>query len=522
MVSNERLMGNRFLSGIASRRPATLRNVTTRQKRPNILFVLSDQERHWSWLPPSVRLPWRERLQAEGLTLDNHWTHSAPCSPSRATIQTGLHVPQHKVADNTVFPWHVGLDTSVPTMGSVLRDGGYRSSYVGKWHVSYGPNPPMEAYGYSDWEGNDQHYMGWAGTGIHFDPVIADNAAHWLRENAASDDPWFLTVALVNPHDVMWYPIDQPDYRSEHPAELTAARELLAASKWMEGGDVLPEYGPDYDDVVEALPGNFDDDLISKPACHRQWRWDQQHGIWGMIDPADREAWRRQLDYYVRLHELADESLGTVLSALEASGAWDDTIVVFTSDHGDMCGSHGLRSKGPFVYDEIMKVPAVVKAPGLAPAGGVSTSLTSHVDLARTLCGLAGVEPAAGMQGVDLGPVLSDPRAVVRDQVLFCHETAHTSNIRATRWMIRGTFDGRYKYARYFGVGGGLPNDEFTGKPTRMLYGPDAAFEDQEHELYDLQEDPHELVNLAHDRGRRAELHRRFDDLLALEARELA
>ena len=496
--------------------------MTTRQKRPNILFVLSDQERSWSWLPPSVRLPWRERLQTEGLTLDNHWTHSAPCSPSRTTIQTGLHVPQHGVADNTVFPWHHGLDPSVPTVGSALRDGGYRSSYIGKWHVSNGPHPPMESYGYSDWEGNDQHFMGWAGTGVHFDPVIADNAAHWLRTKAAGDDePWFLTVALVNPHDVMWFPIDQPDYRAAHPDELQGVRDVLAGAKWKEG-DVLPAYDHDYPEVVEALPESFDDDLISKPACQRQWRWDQQHGLWGTIDPADEAAWRRHLDYYVRLHELADESLGTVLSALEASGAWDDTIVVFSSDHGDMCGSHGLRSKGPFVYDEIMKVPAVVKAPGLTTAGASSSALTSHVDLARTICGLAGVEAPPSMRGVDAGPVLADPSASVRDQVLFCHATAHTSNIRATRWAIRGSFDGRYKYARYFGVGGGLPNDDFSGQPTPMLYGEDAAFEDQEHELYDLQEDPHELVNLAHDRGRRAELRQRFAELKALEADEFS
>jgi arylsulfatase A-like enzyme len=117
--------------------------------------------------------------------------------------------------------------------------------------------------------------------------------------------------------------------------------------------------------------------------------------------------------------------------------------------------------------------------------------------------------------------VLASADAAVRERVLFCHETAHTSNIRGTRWVIRGTFDGRYKYARYFGVGGGLPNDEFTGRPTPMLYGPDAAFEDHEHELYDLQEDPHELVNLAHDPGRRAELRRRFDEQLAIEAVEL-
>ena len=107
------------------------------------------------------------------------------------------------------------------------------------------------------------------------------------------------------------------------------------------------------------------------------------------------------------------------------------------------------------------------------------------------------------MQGVDLGPLIADPAAAVRDHVLFAHATAHTSNVRATRWAIRGVFDGRHKYARYYGVGGGLPNDDFTGVPTPMLYGPDAAFEDQEHEWYDQQEDPHELVNLAMDHGRR-------------------
>ena len=518
--------------------------MTGRQK-PNILFVLSDQERHWSWLPRSVRLPWRERLQAEGLTLDNHWTHSSPCSPSRTTIQTGLHVPQHGVADNTIFPWHHSLDTAVPTVGSVLRDAGYRSSYIGKWHVSYGPTPPMEAYGYSDWEGNDQHFMGWAGTGVAFDPVIAENAAHWLRTNATTlDEPWFLTVALVNPHDVMWFPIDQPDYQAAHADELAYVRSFLSAQQWKDG-EVVPAFDEDYAEVVEDLPENFDDDLISKPACQRQWRWDQQHSLWGWIDPADGRAWRRHLDYYVRLHELADESLGTVLAALEDAGAWDDTIVIFSSDHGDMCGSHGLRSKGPFVYDEIMKVPAIVRAPGVAEAGSLSSALTSHVDLARTICGLAGVEPPPSMRGVDLGPVLrtsagpagvggsassassgssgsSGGSVAVRDKVLFCHATAHTRNIRSTRWAIRGYFDGRYKYARYFGVGGGFPSDDLSGQERPMLYGPDAAFEDQEHELYDLQEDPHELVNLAHDRGRRAELRRRFDELLALEAVEFA
>src|SRR5581483_255022 len=157
----------------------------------------------------------------------------------------------------------------------------------------------------------------------------------------------------------------------------------------------------------EDLPPNFDDDLHSKPEAHRQWRWDQQHGLWGYIDPGDKKAWLRHLDYYVKLQRMADESLGTVLSALEASGAWDDTIIVFTSDHGDMCGSHGLRSKGPFVYNEIMKVPLYVRVPDVTEAGSVTSSLGTHVDLATTIAALAGAslndEPS--LKGVDLSPV---------------------------------------------------------------------------------------------------------------------
>ena len=126
------------------------------------------------------------------------------------------------------------------------------------------------------------------------------------------------------------------------------------------------------------------------------------------------------------------------------------------------------------------------------------------------------------MRGADLSPVLADPTASVRDHVLFAHDTAHTNRINHTRYAIRGFFDGRTKYARYYGVGGGKPGTGLWGKdPGRKLYDVDAAFSDQEHEWYDLAEDPHEMVNLAHDRGRRAELHANYERLLEYEAAEL-
>ena len=200
-----------------------------------------------------------------------------------------------------------------------------------------------------------------------FDPIIAGNAAHWISANArsgSSERPWFLTVALVNPHDVMWFPIDQPGYEEAHAEEVERARKLLTYAAWKED-DPLPVYSEQYEEIFEQLPENFDDDLHTKPEAHRQWRYDQQHGIWGMIDPSDKGAWLRHLDYYVELHRQADRSLGVVLKALEDAGAWDDTVVIFTSDHGDMCGSHGLRSKGPFVYEEIMRVPLYIRVPGV-------------------------------------------------------------------------------------------------------------------------------------------------------------
>jgi arylsulfatase len=494
--------------------------------RPNILLVVSDQERHRTWLPKSVELPWRDRLRAEGLELTNYYTHSSPCSPSRASLFVGQYLAQHGVVDNVIWPFHKELDPAIPTIGSILRDDGYRSSYIGKWHLSQAVSPDMTAYGFADWEGNDRHFMGWAGTGVHFDPIIASNAASWIRTNAATlNQPWFLTVALVNPHDVMWFPIDQPAYANDpaNAEEVGFVRSLLELSKWKDD-ELLPLFDTPYDEVCDDLPPNFGDDLLDKPESQRAWRWDQQHGMYGFIDPKDKKSWLRSLDYYVKLQQLGDQSLGTVLGALEETGAYDDTIIIFTSDHGDMCGSHGLRSKGPFVYEEIMHVPCYVRAPGTTTPGSQSPALASHVDLASTICALAGIDPARhpSLKGTDLSPALRNPNAAPRDHVLFAHDTAHTPNVNNTRYAIRGFFDGKTKYARYYGVGGGKPSSGASKRNATKLYDVDAAFEDQEHEWYDLENDPHEMVNLAHDVGRRAELRANFDRLLEYERAEFS
>jgi arylsulfatase len=185
-----------------------------------------------------------------------------------------------------------------------------------------------------------------------------------------------------------------------------------------------------------------------------------------------------------------------------------------------MCGSHGLRSKGPFVYDEIMNVPLYVKVPGTTAPGAKTAALGTHVDLAATIASLAGIDPAAqpSLRGKDLSSIFADPGATVRDHVLFAHDTAHTEQINQTRYAIRGFFDGRTKYARYYGVGGGIPGTGLWGKPQgKKLFDVDADFADQEHEWYDHDADPHEMVNLAHDRGRRNDLRDNYERLLEYE-----
>ena len=210
-----------------------------------------------------------------------------------------------------------------------------------------------------------------------------------------------------------------------------------------------------------------------------------------------------------------------LLDAFDTLGHYDDTVIVYTSDHGDACGSHGLRAKLPCVYDEVMGVPLIVKAPG-APAGARTQALATHVDRAATIAALGGIniDDTPSLSGRDLSPVLSDPGASVRDYVLFSQDSAQSDLIRNTRYAVRGFYDGETKYARYYGVGGGVQRDG-TAAQGGKLFDVDAGFDDQDHEWYETGEDPHELVNLSNDRGRRNELRGLFRRLLDYEAEEL-
>lgn len=234
--------------------------------RPNILLIVSDEERRNGWLDGRVELPGHDRLRRDGLEFTRYYTHSSPCSPSRASLYTGSYLAQHGVVDNVSFPTHTALDPAIPTVGSLLAGGGYYSAYLGKWHLSHDAVPPMGQHGYHDFTGNDMHYTGAAWSGRYFDPLITADAVSWLRANHDRPEPWHLTVALVNPHDIMWYPIDHPSYQAAHPEDAKVF-ELMRTLR-LEGVPVEP-MPEDYPELFDRLPENFDDDLHTKPEVQR-------------------------------------------------------------------------------------------------------------------------------------------------------------------------------------------------------------------------------------------------------------
>ena len=244
----------------------------------------------------------------------------------------------------------------------------------------------------------------------------------------------------------MWFPIDQPEYQRERHDEVAAVKQFLEAAAWKET-DPLPPFRDAYDEVFDTLPPNFDDDLFTKPAVQRKWLHQQQHTLYGFLDRSDTRAWLRHLDYYWRLHQEGDRNLGRVLDALDASGADDRTAVIFTADHGDMCGSHGLRSKGPFIYDEIMPRPAVRAGARAHPPGtrttrwpAISTSPAPSApwpEPRRPTCRATTCHRSSPSRAGPQATPSSSPRT-----------WPGTTRAPHCGTAIRGMFDGRYKVRR--------------------------------------------------------------------------
>jgi choline-sulfatase len=465
----------------------------------NVILFLTDQERLIQHFPPNwarENLPGLRRLTRNGLSFESACTAACMCSPSRSSLMTGFFPAQHGVKytlesnmPEDEYP-QVNLPTSLPNLGTVMKAAGYNVVYKGKWHCSkpadeeLGAQPSdLERYGFDRWDPPDagaNQSISEAGGGVtNNDGRImeskgqaaqaAEGAMQYLDTVAGKQEPFFLVVSLVNPHDVLFYPSKTFD-------------ESGYDDSWLSGD-------------IEVPPTN-EEDLSTKPSVQEQFL-----NIFNLTGKPESEVEKRSyLNFYGNLMRSSDNYLVEVLDKLESNGMIDDTLIIRTSDHGEMGLSHGgLRQKNFNFYEESLKVPLVYSNPKMYPRPVQSDALVSHVDLVPTLASLAGTPNSAkaNWQGVDYSDiVLNHGRGKEpQDYVAFTYDDfqsgqAHGPYPKEPRHLIC-VIEKRWKLAKYHDlevkVGAEGKIEETPGsKPSQW-------------ELYDLKTDPSEEINLAFD-----------------------
>jgi arylsulfatase A-like enzyme len=498
-------------------------------KKPNILIIITDQERevmHWPEGWAEANLPARRRLMANGLHFTRAQCSTAACSSSRATFLTGLYPAQHGVkniiaCDNLkdrVQRRLPILPSNLPNLATVMAAAGYHVVFKGKLHLTrpvkydrkrkkhYWSDADVahlaERYGFHGWNppdmsdpisvhdlgggsiNNDGRYVDGSGTAagenVPFDEQYRQSAVNFLN-TYDGDKPFCLIVALVNPHDVQEYPGRGVRGISLHPT-------------FVQGGYRLE----DFVNLPIGLPPNVEDDLSTKPSVHSSFRQLLAIGT-GHV-----RTRQRQLNYarfYAYLNQQVDAQIGKLLDTLDARRLTNDTLVIRTSDHGELAMSHGrMRQKFYNAYRESLSVPLIISNPRLYPEPRSTGAFASLIDVVPTLATVAGSpEPQQyGFKGHDLTPIFSNPKATVQDFLHFTYED-DVFPVKGAD-CIRALVEDNWKYAVYY--------DPFTDAPT-------------EYEMYDLRRDPLEMTNLAHPAHRtpesdieRARLHRRLIDVM--------
>jgi arylsulfatase A-like enzyme len=521
--------------------------------RPNVLVILTDQQQY----PPPYEsaelaafrrehLPGVERLRQNGVSFRHHYPMAAACAPSRASLLTGQYPSLHgvtqtdgiaKTADGDDMFWLA--PDSVPTLGDWFRAGGYRTYYKGKWHASHphldaddgdgllqsieDDGTPIEDsikkyltadllddYGFSEWVGPEPHGLGKRNTGTVKDPFTADETIALLKrlDAGAGDPPWLAVCSFLNPHD----------------------DSLFGVIALKQGLRFHPSQVPHVDQAPTRK-----EDLSTKPSCQQSYV-----DNWATIIAP--QPWNElHLKFYYQMQAEVGQQIERVLDALRETEAYENTIVIFSSDHGDMQGAHGgMHEKWHVAYEEALHVPFIVSSP-LLPGGARELNVpTNHADLIPTLLGLASIDPdqararlqsdhsdARPLVGRDLSQAIrAAAPAAPTEPVLFTTDD-EISEGNATSKSPFGRFARRLhrfstvkqpnhlqtviaevdvdgaqhlvKFSRYydnpqFWTAPGERDERLRGRSTETVTEP----EPDEYELYDLTLDPIEERNLAH------------------------
>jgi arylsulfatase A-like enzyme len=454
-----------------------------KNQKLNLLVLMTDQQRTdtLGFLGRTpCRTPNLDRVAREGVVFSNALTPTPLCSPARASIHTGRYAHSHRCIDNCVQPAGgtptglPGLDPAERTLSELLTAGGVACSHSGKWHLGRENERQRDFVRFTSHrdpaylEGLRRRGIKWDEMGVFEDleyrqgapfcgrsPLSADdnrdafvarNAVSMLDDLASGKNPFALWCSFYGPHQ---------------PFSVPAPWDRM--------------YRPE--DVV--LPPNFTDDCTGKPA---HVAWDRLNHKPNALDEA---GWRRVLAHYWGYVSFLDSLFGKVLDRLVELGLWENTAVVFISDHGEMLGDHRMFGKGLCFYDGIMRTPLMIRVPGCR-GGRVEEGLANLIDFVPTALDILGQPIPASVQGRSHLPCVRDGAPTGQDAV--------------------------------FGEHHGRPGPERKLMAGRMVRTRDHKFclyTTGEEELYDLAADPGELVNLAGDSrcgAVKADLRKRLED----------
>lgn len=377
------------------------------EKRPNLLFIFADQHRKFDlgcYGNPQVLTPQLDALAAEGLRFNNCCSNAPVCVPARGSLLTGLHAAHHGALTNDL-----AIRYDVESIADVLNAGGYRTGYIGKWHLCGIPRQQAidraRRLGFTEWKvANCNHdYLNCyyddeddvRHTVDGYEPEIFGGlAAEFLQRNADAQQPFALFLSFAAPHD----PHDR----------------------------VGEEYMEIYKDCEVALRPNVPEQVLQRA---------------GVYIPRDEQA-RRMRGYYAHITAI-DRQIGRLTEVLREKGVLDDTLIIYTADHGDMLGSQGQRDK-QLPHEESIGVPLLMRWPGhIAP--GVHDGLIGLVDLPVTAASLLGLSFTQKTDGTDLSAMALAhgeglPECYIYD-LYACHQAALKG-----QWAWRGIRTDRYTY----------------------------------------------------------------------------
>ncbi len=445
-------------------------NAEAQGKRPNVLFILTDDQRVDAMScfghPPWLRTPNMDRIRNEGVNFQNAFVTTSLCSPSRGSFLTGCYAHTHNVRTNESND----PDPSLQTFPMVLQAAGYNTAFIGKWHMQPSANPRP---GFDYW-------LSFRGQGKYINPELNENGKDFKQEGYMTD---LLTDYALR---FLQQPRTGPfclylSHKAVHGPFTPAERH-----KNLYSGEQFPE------------PESFDDTFEGKPEWIRA----------GMVRGARREAMRKNKDKpvppkiepgkwnptvegrtnYYRALAAVDDGIGRVLDELQRTGELDNTLIIFAGDNGYFQGEH-RRGDKRLMYEESLRIPMVMRYPGLVKPGSTVDEMVLNIDVAPTVLDLCGVAVPASVQGESVAPLLCEQETNWRSS--FLYEYFQEGWLPGIPTMF-GVRTERWKYVTY----------------------PDI---DDIDEMYDLETDPLEMTNLAEDpkyAAKRRELEGELDRLM--------